>query len=110
MSKAVIARATAARTRILDALHPHPPDSEDTDGATKNDDSTKENGVKENAGAENKKLRVASLQMLEGIVFKLLVSTRQEATTTAAWHGSVKSIPRELGLCGWLQGAPPQPG
>ena len=54
------------------------------DGAKENVDENKEKFD------ENEKLRVASMQMLEGIVFKLLVSTRQEASTVT-WHGSAST-------------------
>ena len=64
--------SSVMRTKILDALHPPPPDAESADGAKDAD--------------EKKRLRIASTQMLEGIVFKLLLSTRQNASATS-WVG-----------------------
>jgi hypothetical protein len=64
--------SSVMRTNILDALHPPPPDAESADGAKDAD--------------EKKRLRIASTQMLEGIVFKLLLSTRQNASATS-WVG-----------------------
>jgi hypothetical protein len=61
--------SSVMRTNILDALHPPPPDAESADGAKDAD--------------EKKRLRIASTQMLEGIVFKLLLSTRQNASATS---------------------------
>ena len=57
---------------------------ESADGAKENVDEIKKKLD------ENEKLRAASMQMLEGIVFKLLVSTRQEASTFT-WHGSANT-------------------
>ena len=109
--------ASAMRTKIIDALYPPPACApcpacggqvviglmdhhlEHQCKSTLQAQSlrgTVADGAKENVDEnkkkfdENEKLRVASMQMLEGIVFKLLVSTRQEATTVT-WHGSAST-------------------
>ena len=86
------------RAKIIDALYPPPPPDPESAEDKDNDPESAENKEPSASADENqkllvdesKRLRVASMSMLEGIVFKLLVSTRQEASTVT-WHGSVST-------------------
>ena len=84
------------RAKIIDALYPPPPPDPESAEDKDNDPESAENKEPSASADENqkllvdesKRLRVASMSMLEGIVFKLLVSTRQEASTET-WSGNV---------------------
>jgi len=89
---AVAAPVSAMHTKIIDALCPPPLlDPESADAAKENREPSADEENKKLLVDEHKRLRVASMSMLEGIVFKLLVSTRQEASTVA-WHGTTSTM------------------
>ena len=76
------------RSTIIDALYPPPPDPESAEDAKENKEPSSADENQKLLVDESKRLRVASMSMLEGIVFKVLVSTRQEASTET-WSGDV---------------------
>ena len=69
------------RTKIIDALYPLDPE-----GA----EDAKENEKPSADADEDKRLRVASMSMLEGVSFKLLISETQQGSA-ATWHDSASA-------------------
>ena len=72
---------SSVRTKIIDALYPLDPE-----GA----EDAKENEKPSADADEDKRLRSASMSMLEGVSFKLLVSETQQGSA-ATWHDSASA-------------------
>ena len=72
---------SSVRTKIIDALYPLDPE-----GA----EDAKENEEPSADADEDKRLRLASMSMLEGVSFKLLVSKTQQGSA-ATWHDSASA-------------------
>ena len=73
--------SSSMRTKIIDALYPLDPE-----GA----EDAKENEKPSADADEDKRLRAASMSMLEGVSFKLLVSETQQGSA-ATWHDSASA-------------------
>ena len=69
------------RTKIIDALYPLDPE-----GA----EDAKENEKPSADADEDKRCRAASMSMLEGVSFKLLISETQQGSA-ATWHDSASA-------------------
>ena len=69
------------RTKIIDALYPLDPECAE---------DAKENEKPSADADEDKRCRAASMSMLEGVSFKLLVSETQQVSA-ATWHDSASA-------------------
>ena len=73
---------SSVRTKIIDALYPLDPE-----GA----EDAKENEKPSADADEDKRLRLASMSMLEGVSFKLLVAGLCQQGSAATWHDSASA-------------------